>query len=136
MNSPFVQGALFHRACPLKGQSYSHFCIFFIDKLHFIDKCGGLIIRVHTAYRIGSLGSFGVYAQNVVVKPYNWRFNGFIFDLNKFLHKILSIYQNQYVQILHILPLMAKITPLNFTIRRLKIMIRKRQVFCKCSIKC
>ena len=34
-----------------------------------------------------------VYAQKVVVKPYNWDSNGFIFDLSRFLHKILSIYR-------------------------------------------
>ena len=33
-----------------------------------------------------------VYAQKVVVKPYNWDSNGFIFDLSRFLHKILSVY--------------------------------------------
>ena len=33
-----------------------------------------------------------VNAQKVVVKPYHWGSNGFIFDLSRFFHNILSIY--------------------------------------------
>ena len=40
-----------------------------------------------------------VYAQKVVVKPYNKNLNSCIFDLSGFLHNILSIYKYPFLKV-------------------------------------